>query len=118
MPYKDPTPKQREAVRKMQREWRRNKYKTDPAFRKRVLEANVARSKGLREEVTQYKLEHGCSKCGYTKSARALQFHHADGDKLFNIGESLRLGRKKLWAEIDKCVLLCANCHAEAHDEA
>lgn len=57
-----------------------------------------------------------CSSCGYSKCVKALHFHHADpANKLFGLsGNSLR---SKTWeavlAEGKKCVVLCANCHAE-----
>jgi len=56
-----------------------------------------------------------CVLCGYAKSPVALQFHHRDRDqKRFHIAHrgvarSLEAAR----AEARKCVLLCANCHAE-----
>lgn len=62
-----------------------------------------------------------CQKCGYDKCWRAFNFHHIDPSKKnFGIFES-RPGFKKVrnWemlrSEIDKCIMLCANCHAEIH---
>ena len=62
-----------------------------------------------------------CKKCGYDKCWKALHFHHVDPiNKEFNIFEG-RPGFKKVrnWEllkkEIDKCILLCANCHSELH---
>jgi hypothetical protein len=56
-----------------------------------------------------------CALCGYSCWAGALQFHHVDPScKEFNIsrrGHSRSLARCR--AEARKCVLLCANCHAE-----
>lgn len=60
-----------------------------------------------------------CRLCGYKKSYSALTFHHRDEKiKLFNVsGKNLSaLDWKILLAEIKKCDLLCANCHAETHD--
>lgn len=64
-----------------------------------------------------------CQECGYNKCRRALHFHHIDPKtKEFGIFEA-RPGYKKtrnwenLKLEIDKCILLCANCHAELHDK-
>ena len=58
-----------------------------------------------------------CQKCDYKKSIRALTFHHIDPkQKDFGIsGKSYSF--EKIKKEIDKCVLLCSNCHSEAHDE-
>lgn len=57
-----------------------------------------------------------CIVCGYNKSIRALQFHHLDpSQKDFGISGSTK-SFEKLKPELDKCVLLCSNCHAEVHD--
>lgn len=58
-----------------------------------------------------------CSKCGYNKCLDALEFHHLDPSiKEFGIGQK---GYTKSWEkikqELDKCILLCANCHREEH---
>ncbi len=56
-----------------------------------------------------------CALCGYRRWVGALQFHHVDPSrKEFNLsrrGHSRSLARSR--AEARKCVLLCANCHAE-----
>ena len=56
-----------------------------------------------------------CVACGYSRCIAALQFHHVDPDqKRFSIavrGVSRSLARAR--EEAQKCVLLCANCHAE-----
>jgi hypothetical protein len=64
-----------------------------------------------------------CRKCGYDKCWSALHFHHIDPkNKEFAIFEC-RPGYKKtrnwdkLKVEIDKCILLCANCHTELHSK-
>jgi transposase len=55
-----------------------------------------------------------CAICGFARSHAALHFHHIDpATKAFDIraGGTRALGRIR--AEAAKCVLLCANCHAE-----
>jgi transposase-like protein len=56
-----------------------------------------------------------CSICGYDGYQGALQFHHVDPTtKCFVVsrrGNTRSLA--ELQAEADKCILLCANCHAE-----
>jgi len=59
-----------------------------------------------------------CEKCGYKKNFAALCFHHKDpSTKSFGI--DARNIRMKKWnlilEELDKCSLLCHNCHAEEH---
>lgn len=60
-----------------------------------------------------------CSICGYNKYAGALEFHHLDSStKDFGISEK---GYTRSWGivkeELDKCVLVCANCHRELHKD-
>jgi hypothetical protein len=56
-----------------------------------------------------------CQICGYNKYARALHFHHL-GKKDFSIADKGKtLAFKKLLAESQKCILVCANCHSELH---
>jgi len=57
------------------------------------------------------KQELGCIDCGYDANPVALDFDHINGDKLFNIGESGTFSIRRLQAELDKCVVRCANCH-------
>jgi len=59
-----------------------------------------------------------CQHCGYNKCLRALVFHHRDpSEKNFGIGSWRTSSWKRIKAELDKCDLLCANCHAEVHAE-
>lgn len=60
------------------------------------------------------KLDKGCLKCGYSKNPAALEWHHPNDDKDFNISESAR-SLHIIEEEIGKCELLCANCHREHH---
>lgn len=58
-----------------------------------------------------------CELCGYSRCIDALIFHHDDPTlKDFAVGKD---GYTRSWesvrAELDKCSLLCANCHAEVH---
>jgi transposase-like protein len=56
-----------------------------------------------------------CVLCGYGRSSAALQFHHVDpSDKAFAIaGRGVARSLAAALAEVEKCVLLCATCHAE-----
>jgi hypothetical protein len=68
----------------------------------------------LRSKALKYKGAK-CALCGYDKCERALQFHHIDPEKKsFAIGSKL-IAWEKLKKELDKCMLLCANCHLETH---
>lgn len=61
-----------------------------------------------------------CSRCGYNKCKRALEFHHVDpSTKEHTITRLVyaQQSREVTLAELRKCVLLCANCHREVHEE-
>lgn len=58
-----------------------------------------------------------CCICGYSKSLRSLNFHHTDPtQKEFSIAKRKCLNWTDTQQELDKCVLVCANCHGEIHD--
>lgn len=57
-----------------------------------------------------------CSLCGYSKNFAALHFHHKDPEHNLFDWNKLRLHAwSTVVAELDKCILLCSNCHAELH---
>lgn len=57
-----------------------------------------------------------CEKCGWSGNQAALQFHHRDPrSKDFVIGNVANKSWDSIKAEMQKCVLLCANCHAIEH---
>ena len=56
-----------------------------------------------------------CQVCGYCKCIEALEFHHINPlEKEFTISGGTR-SFESLKLELDKCILLCANCHRELH---
>ena len=58
-----------------------------------------------------------CEKCGYNRCIDALEFHHKDpNQKDFSIGGK-SWSFEKLKNEVDKCILVCANCHREIHSK-
>jgi len=72
-----------------------------------------------RKYVQKYKLSKGCKICGYNRCVNALCFHHNRGDKEFSIADGIGQCKslEKLKLEMDKCVVLCRNCHAELHQK-
>lgn len=59
-----------------------------------------------------------CRRCGYRKDLAALAWHHVDpAEKLFTLDlRSLSNRREQeIRKEAAKCIVPCANCHAEAH---
>ncbi len=55
-----------------------------------------------------------CVRCGYQGHLAVFDFHHLDrSKKSFEIGMFKNRSFAKIKSELDKCVLLCANCHRE-----
>lgn len=77
-------------------------------------EAVVKRRRKLRLMSLEYK-GGKCSVCGYKKCNAALEFHHVN-PKTKSFGLS-KTGQTRSWeiikVELDKCILVCANCHRE-----
>lgn len=66
-------------------------------------------------------LAHGgkCERCGYNKNIAALDFHHINPDEKefqIDVRHFSNCNLDKLQKELDKCILLCANCHREEHN--
>jgi 5-methylcytosine-specific restriction endonuclease McrA len=58
-----------------------------------------------------------CMLCGYSRCLEALDFHHRDPKKKdFGLSEGgITRSWEKTKKEIEKCALICANCHREVH---
>ena len=72
--------------------------------------------KNLKVKAVDYKGGQ-CEICGYNKCMEALHFHHLDpNQKDYGISAG---GKTRIWEEVkkelDKCICVCANCHAEIH---
>lgn len=82
-----------------------------------LIKAVAKRRKKIKEMAIAYK-GGKCNICGYDKCNTALDFHHKD-EKNKKFGLSVR-GLTRSWDktknELDKCILVCANCHREIHE--
>ena len=104
MPYKDPQ-KQREAQHKY---YLKNKDKVKQGVRHR--------RKRNKEYAWKIKADKGCL-CGEDNPA-CLNFHHRDRTtKCDTVAQLIceAVSLKRLQNEIDKCDVMCANCHTEYH---
>lgn len=76
--------------------------------------------RGLKRKLEIIKSRGGkCEVCGYDKNLSALQFHHKDPNtKKFPLDARHLSNRtmEEINNELDKCMLVCANCHAELHN--
>lgn len=81
-------------------------------------EQTVERQRRLKQEAINY-LGGKCKRCGYDKCQAAFDFHHRDpSEKEFTLAHLKTTAfNDKIKKELDKCDLLCANCHREVHWE-
>ena len=81
--------------------------------KQQVSNAVKRRRKVMKRKSIEYKGGR-CGLCGYNKCESALEFHHIDpSSKLFGIGSGDTRSWESVREELDKCVLLCSNCHKE-----
>ncbi len=83
-----------------------------------IVASMAAKKKGCnrnRKWVREYKQSHPCQHCG-EKDFRVLIFHHLR-DKSFCIATMIRnaCSIERIKKEIEKCIVLCANCHSRLH---
>lgn len=64
--------------------------------------------------LAKIKLDRGCIDCGYNAHPSALDFDHVVSEKLFNLSRAYH-SFDSLRAELEKCVIRCANCHRIRH---
>lgn len=83
--------------------------------------AKIKAQKGKKNKERAIEIKGGaCSICGYCRCYKALEFHHKD-EKTYDISKLLKkswkLNEKKILQELDKCMLVCSNCHREIHSD-
>jgi len=92
---------------------RRRRYRVRHA--ESIKKSRLAAKQKISDFLDDYKFRHGCSVCGENDPV-VLDFHHIGEKK-----ETISLLRSKSWrieriqGEIDKCIVLCANCHRRTH---
>jgi hypothetical protein len=85
-----------------------------PANRKAAYKRNRRWGEQRRKVLDAYKREQGCKDCG-TRDGR-LDFDHRPGTvKEFNLANPAK-SWAKVWAEVSKCDVRCAGCHARRHN--
>jgi hypothetical protein len=78
----------------------------------------VSRQRKFKKKCIDYK-GGKCECCGYNKCDSALEFHHINSEeKDFSISKyRLNSFTDVVKHELDKCQILCANCHREEHEK-
>lgn len=96
---------------------RRGKSNSSTYCKSCTSDQTLERMRDLKCQMINYK-GGKCSKCGYKKYQGALEFHHLDPkEKDFNPSSLKRYKFNELVkSELDKCILVCSNCHREIHD--
>ena len=71
--------------------------------------------RNIKQRLIEYK-GGKCQICGYNRCQEALDFHHINqSEKDYTIYGGTK-SFETLKKEVDKCILVCANCHREIHD--
>lgn len=88
-------------------------YKNNP---NRIVERNCDNRHKFIESIRDMKSSVGCVRCS-EKHPACLEYHHVDPtDKSFSIGEGIyKYGKSTILNEIEKCEVLCSNCHKKLH---
>lgn len=105
------------------REQRRRHRERHPDAGKIYYEANrdklradaAKRRREKRDFLANYKRECGCQVCGENEPC-CLDFHHLNNeDKDYTMGALRMYSEKTMLGEIQKCAVLCSNCHRKLH---
>lgn len=92
---------------------RRSYLKRKEQVKARAKEWNSRQRLVLREIINLHK-QRGCTDCGGHFHTEAMEFDHIGVDKTFEISTAVSQGRVSvatLEAELEKCEVVCANCH-------
>lgn len=81
-----------------------------------IKKKKVERARAAKIKCVEYK-GGMCESCGYNKSMRALTFHHREREtKQYEITAIKDHNWDKVKQELDKCMLICFNCHMEKEE--
>ncbi len=118
MPRKRKTSADCDLIREYQRNWLKEKLKTDPEYKARHYANRQNRAKQNKENLTNLKESISCSACGEYHPACCMDYHHLDPNiKEKGVSKMIQGNSwKKIQEEISKCVLVCANCHRKIHE--
>ena len=99
-------------------EYRRQWYQKNLGKeRERLRKSNKRRKVEIAEWFETYKVNLSCKECGESHIG-CLDFHHRNPDeKDFEVSVAVCRGwsRERILAEVEKCDVLCANCHRKFH---
>lgn len=110
MPYKNP-----EQKKAYQKKYHAKWYEDNKESRKKQIKDRL---KKLKQKFRELKSTKSCEKCGESESF-ALDFHHVTINKRNNLSKMVHdgLGWESLVEEMEKCIILCSNCHRIEHHD-
>jgi hypothetical protein len=114
MPFKDGNRYQSEEWKEYQRNYQHSWHQRNKEKR---LARMYERKAAIYEHIQGIKDQLRCADCGEQHPA-TLQFHHLNSEhKAFTIGDAVNRGFSldRIKKEIEKCIVLCANCHFKRH---
>jgi hypothetical protein len=83
-------------------------------YRKNNPEKIKSWRKQKKQDFEEFKSTCFCSECGENNPA-CLDFHHVDPTTKKNLISQIWTCSKVLQEELEKCIVLCANCHRKHH---
>lgn len=119
MPRKRKTSADSEVIKEYQRNWLRNKLKNDPEYKVKHYESKQKRASTNRLNLKQLKESSSCLACGNYYPSVCMDYHHLNPDQKERRVSSMLESHswKSIEKEIEKCILLCANCHRKIHSD-
>lgn len=111
MPYADS-----EAAKQYSREYNKDWYSRNKEKRKKqIRESNIVQIERQRDAIQHLKEASPCMDCGNKYGYWIMDFDHVRGNKRTEVSKLTRsaYSMKFIMDEIEKCDLVCANCHRD-----
>jgi hypothetical protein len=91
-------------------------YDNNPELKERVAKNAAEKVLKIRNQIEVIKSKYGCCLCSENDGC-CLDFHHVDSEsKIASVAYLITVKNlKKIYDEIKKCVIVCANCHRKIH---
>lgn len=99
------------------RDWQRKKAEDNPEWYEKRKEHRTAQRRQKKHDAV-VRFGSKCSKCGGEFHDCVFEFHHIEPTtKEYSPAQLFMLSDEKINAELEKCILVCSNCHKLIHHE-